>query len=361
MQSRKRKYKKPTDKNQKESRHMKKILGGAALLICIIVVACSASCHYVYQGEKAFYYDVSSGKAVNPVDNPLLPIGFNSAWGINKRFFRVLGTMMDYDFTKAGTGSSPYNETLEWNSLEGVHMAAEYKLWGRVTDPWLFFLHFGDPEHDYKISAKKDIKVYEALRFSGKNIAQHLNEYSAVTDAEDIRTHPDILKQKLLEYGREYMKEYGFELTDLLFIGNFQYPDGNVINEARQQLTSLDSEIRSATQNCSNKLNQVKIDTKQASIEANNQIAEAKRKASTILAESSSLAAALKQSVEQVGIDWTMRLKMADLYSELTQAGAMPTVVVTEDSIFAAPFYPAAGKGTNVTGPKVAILPERLR
>jgi regulator of protease activity HflC (stomatin/prohibitin superfamily) len=89
----------------------------------------------------------------------------------------------------------------------------------------------------------------------------------------------------------------------------------------------------------------VRIDTQQATIEANNQIAAAKRQASIILAESQSLANALKQSIDQVGVEGTMRLKMAELYSDLTQAGAMPVVVVTEESIFASPFYPAAIKG----------------
>ena len=37
-----------------------------------------------------------------------------------------------------------------------------------------------------------------------------------------------------------------------------------------------------------------------------------------------------------------MKLKMTELYGDLTKSGAIPTVIVTEDSIFAAPFYPPA-------------------
>ena len=47
-------------------------------------------------------------------------------------------------------------------------------------------------------------------------------------------------------------------------------------------------------------------------------------------------------SIEQIGIDGTMKLKMTDLYGDLTKSGVIPTVIVTEDSIFAAPFYPTA-------------------
>ncbi|SPE52708.1 exported hypothetical protein [Verrucomicrobia bacterium] len=330
------------------------------ILVCAFFTSTLTSCHYVKQGEKAFYYDVSSGKAVNSADNPLLPMGFNSAWGINKRFFSVLGTIMDYEFTRAGTGSSPYDETLRWNSSEGVVMAVEYKLYGRVSDPWEFFLHFGEQEYAYQTSPHKDIKVYEAMRQTGRVLDQYLNELAASTDAETIRTRPDWLKQELLPKVRDYMKQFGFEVTDLMFMGNFQYPDGNVITEARQQLTALDSEIRSATQMCSNKFNQVKIDVSNERIEASTKIAEAQRQASTTLAESQALANALKQSIAQIGIDGTMRLKMAELYGELAKAGAVPTVIVTEDSIFASPFYPTTPTGATNARPALPMVkPER--
>lgn len=352
-----------TNDPPERGRTMKTAITIFLLAVCVFLVSTLTSCHYVHQGEKAFYYDVSSGKAVNPNDNPLLPMGFNSAWGINKRFFSVLGTIMDYEFTREGTGSSPYDETLRWNSSEGVVMAAEYKLYGRVSDPWEFFLHFGEQELAYKTSPNKDLKVYEAMRQTGRVLDQYLNELAATTDAETIRTRPDWLKQELLPKVRDYMKQFGFEVTDLMFMGNFQYPDGNVITEARQQLTALDSEIRSATQMCSNKQNQVKIDIATERIEANKKISEAQRRASMILAESQSLAEALKQSIAQVGIEGTMRLKMAELYGELTQAGAIPAVVVTEDSVFAAPFYPtmsARAGGTNSAPFKPILLPEAV-
>jgi hypothetical protein len=74
-------------------------------------------------------------------------------------------------------------------------------------------------------------------------------------------------------------------------------------------------------------------------------IEAAKRRASATLAESQALAAALKASIDQIGIEATMKLKMTELYGELTKSGAIPTAIVTEDSILAAPFYPSTSPG----------------
>ena len=322
---------------------MKTALAIIIVVLCVVSVAGFTSCTYVKQGEKAFFYNVSSGRPVNPQDNPLLSMGFHATWGPNQKVFTVLGTIMDYEFTGSGTGSSPeFDETLRWNSSEGVVMAAEYKLYGQVTDPWTFFLHFGELEHAYRTTPHKDIRVYEALRFSGKSLNQHLNEVAATMDAEKIRTRPDLLKQELLSWVRPHMKQFGFEVTDMLFMGNFKYPDGNVIDQARRQLTDLDAEIRAKEQEKENKANQAKVDVSQAAINATMKIEAAKRRASATIAESTALASALKTSLDQIGVEGTMKLKMTELYGELTKSGVIPTVIVTEDSIFAAPFYPAA-------------------
>src|SRR5215831_2693000 len=199
------------------SRRLRAALSLLVLGFCAISLLRLTTCAYIKQGEKAFFYNASSGRAVNPSDNPLLTMGFHATWGPNQKLFRVLGTIMDYEFTGPGTGSSPeFDETLRWNSSEGVVMDVEYKLYGQVTDPWIFFLHFGDLEHNYRTAAHMDVRVYEALRFSGKAMNQHLNEIAAVMDAEAIRTRPDLLKQELLGWGRPYMQQFGFELTNLL-------------------------------------------------------------------------------------------------------------------------------------------------
>lgn len=317
-------------------------LASLIVILCVASLASFTTCTYVKQGEKAFFYNVSSGRPVNEHDNPLLTMGFHATWGINQKVFTVQGTIMDYEFTGRGTGATPeFDETLRWNSSEGVVMDAEYKLYGQVTDPWAFFLHFGEPEHAYKTAPHKDIKLYEALRFSGKAINQHLNEAAAGMDAETIRTRPDLLKKDLLDWVRPYMKEFGFEVTDLLFMGNFKYPDGNLIDQARRQLTDLDAEVRAKEQEKENKGNQAKVDVSQAAINATMKIEAAKRRASATIAESTALASALKTSIDQIGVEGTMKLKMTELYGDLTKSGVIPMVIVTEDSILAAPFYPA--------------------
>src|SRR5215471_5734318 len=324
------------------SNPLRTILTLMVLLFCVASLGSFTSCTYVKQGEKAFFYNVSSGRPVNSHDNPLLTMGFHATWGINQKVFKVQGTIMDYEFTGSGTGSSAnFDETLRWNSSEGVVMDAEYKLYGQIDDPWTFFLHFGELEHDYSTAPNKDVRLYEALRFSGKAMNQHLNEMAATMDAETIRTRPDLLKQELLGWVRPYMKQFGFEVTDLLFMGNFKYPDGNVIDQARRQLTDLDAEIRGKEQEKENKANQAKVDISQAGINATMKIEAAKRRASATIAESTALASALKASIDQIGVDGTMKLKMTELYGDLSKSGAIPTVVLTEDSIFAAPFYPA--------------------
>jgi hypothetical protein len=325
------------------SRRLRAALAFLVLVLCIISLSSFTSCTYVKQGEKAFFYNVSSGRPVNQTDNPLLTMGFHATWGPNQKLFRVQGTIIDYEFTGPGTGSTPeYDETLRWNSSEGVVMDVEYKLYGHVVDPWAFFLHFGELEHNYKTGAHMDARVYEALRFSGKAINQHLNEVAANMDAEGIRTRPDLLKQELLTWIRPYMRQFGFEVTDLLFMGNFKYPDGNVIDQARRQLTDLDAEIRGKEQEKENKANQAKVDVSQAAINASMKVEAAKRRASATIAESTALASALKSSIDQIGVEGTMKLKMTELYGELSKSGVIPTVIVTEDSIFAAPFYPSA-------------------
>jgi hypothetical protein len=336
------------------ARPLRAILALLVLLLCVASLGNLTSCTYVKQGEKAFFYNVSSGRPVNPHDNPLLTMGFHAAWGINQKVFKVQGTIMDYEFTGSGSGtSSDFDETLRWNSTEGVVMDAEYKLYGQIDDPWAFFLHFGELEHDYRTASNKDVRLYEALRFSGKAMNQHLNEMAAGMDAENTRTRPDLLKQELLGWIRPYMKQFGFDVTDLLFMGNFRYPDGNVIDQARRQLTDLDAEIRGKEQEKQNKVNQAKVDVSQAAINSTMKIEDAKRRASALIAESTALATALKASINQIGVDGTMKLKMTELYGELSKAGVIPTVIVTEDSIFAAPFYPAPKPVTPATTAKL--------
>ncbi len=319
---------------------MKAIIAFCGLILAAIVGYNTVNVTYVVQGEKVFAYSVSSGKKVNPIENPLLPTGFNSSFGFNQRFFSVLGTIMDYEFTaNVNSGSSRYNEALTWNSEEGIVMSADYKIYGRVTDPWEFFLHFGEPEHDYRIAKGKDPRVYEALRQTGRVMDQRLNEYACTNRTELLRTHPDVLKSVLLKNAQEYMRKFGFEVTDLIFIGNFQYPDGDTITQARKEIVELDSEIRNATQFATNQANQVQIAINSARRARDVRIEGAKRAASALLAETAGISNALKMSVEQIGVEGTMQLRQAQMSSELARAGILQTVILDQHSVLGQSFY----------------------
>src|SRR4029077_4370767 len=102
---------------------MRSLLAVIVLVLCVASLVSFTTWTYVKQGEKAFFYNVSSGRAVNEHDNPLLTMGFHGTWGINQKVFTVQGTIMDYEFTGPGPGATPqFAETLRWNSSEGVVM-----------------------------------------------------------------------------------------------------------------------------------------------------------------------------------------------------------------------------------------------
>ncbi|MDB5204760.1 MAG: hypothetical protein JWP09_788 [Candidatus Taylorbacteria bacterium] len=316
----------------------------AAIVLGLVCFFSLNTCEYVSQGEKAFFYNVSAGKKVNPQDNPLLPLGWNSTWGYNMQVFSVNGTNIDYDFTGLGTGSSKYDETIAWNSSEGVVMDSEYKLYGRVTDPWEFFVHYGELHYDFTVKGGKDVRVFAALRNAGRVIAEYSGEYAAIAEAEEIRTKPSDLKLHVLPRIQAYMKMFGFEITDMMFLKDFTYPEGNIINEARHDLTELNSEIRSQQQQLKNTTDQMAINVGAANMDAAKEIAKAQREASIIDAESNALATALQQQIEQIGIEGTLRLRSSEFLGNLSKKGVVKDAWVTQKSIFGIPLYPPVVK-----------------
>jgi hypothetical protein len=132
---------------------------------------------------------------------------------------------------------------------------------------------------------------------------------------------------------------FGFEVTDLIFIGNFQYPDGDTITQARKEIVELDSEIRNATQFATNQANQVQIAINSARRARDVRIEGAKRAASALLAETAGISNALKMSVEQIGVEGTMQLRQAQMSSELARAGILQTVILDQHSVLGQSFY----------------------
>lgn len=332
--------------------------------VSILVLACCAavfasrfvSYEYVSTTESAFVYDVNSGKPVNPQNNPLAQFGPRFAVGLNSRWFVVDSQLASFAFGDAGTGGSKqFDDALEWNSEEGLGMKVNYKIFGQVQDAWRFYLHYGRPEHDYDVRGI-DPKIYEALRHAGKKLDEYVNNYAATKKAEDLRSSPDTLRAFALAKTQEFMAQFGFQVTDVLFTSNFSFTNGDLVQKARQQITEVNTEIAQEQQNLQNETTQYKIDFDQAKIDADNVIAAANRQASNIRAETDALANAMSQAVEQVGIDGAVQLFVVENFGDLIGHGVIPLAVVGERSVFASPFYPPSG-GTAT--PKTARAPAK--
>lgn len=320
---------------------MSKILAIVAAVGTVFTLLFFTTCTRIVSGEAGFQYNVTSGKEVNEKNSPALAPGFNVAFGVNERFFVIDTTTHDYHFTGGNGGSSSYNESLDWNSSEGIDMSTEFSVYGRVSNIWEFYLHYGHPEHDYQ-SGKLDVHIYEALRQAGKIADVRINEIAATMLAEDIRLHPDKMRAEVLAYVQEYMRRFGFEVTDLQFSTNFEYPHGDTIQDIRQQMTQIESSIRQAELDLQNTETQNGINLAEAQQQGKTLIEEASRRAAEMDAQTKALSLAMKASVEQVGVEGAVSLKSAELFAELVKAGKVGQLILTEKSVFGEPFYPVA-------------------
>lgn len=318
---------------------MKKISLIAAAILAAVSLFGLTTCEHIDSSEAGFAYNVTSGKEVNAENNPPLAQGFNPVFGINARLFVVNVTTHEYHFTGHRSGSSKYDEALEWNSSEGIDMSAEYSIFGNVSDLWQFYLHYGHGEHEYD-TGSMDPRIYEALRQAGKVVDVRVNEITASMLAENIRVHPEKIREDVLAHVQAYMKQFGFSVTDLQFSSNFEYPNGDTIQDVRQQMTQIEASIRQAELELENTQTQNKINLAEAKQEGKKIVQEATRRAADMNAQTDALAGAIKASVDQVGIDGAVRLKAAELFSDLAKAGKIGRVILTEKSIFGEPFYP---------------------
>lgn len=315
------------------------------LLLTLVVALSTSKCTYVDQTEVAFKYNVLSGKPVTPEDNPLLTKGFHfTPFGWNTRYFSTSSEIQEYTFTSGSDDASPYDESLAWDSNEGVTMATDFTIRGRVENPWEFYLHYGESEFSYhNVFANaphvSDEKTYEALRQAGQYAEKVMVELTEFMGAEDIRTHRNDLKKQLIEKTRPYSEEFGFYIEDIIFPERFYYPDGNVIETARQEITATNTKIRQLEQELQNAASQKTIDVENARIEAKKIVEKGQREANRIDAETKALAEELAASIEQIGPEATVLLKMAELNGQLTRSGVINEAYLNEDSIFAAPFY----------------------
>ncbi|MDM8514631.1 SPFH domain-containing protein [Desulfobacterales bacterium HSG16] len=295
---------------------------------------------YVAQNQLGFKYNVSGGKPVNQDNNPLLPFGYGLAWGWNAKLFIINAEVNNYNFTTQRKPNSPYDESLTWDSQEGVTMSVNYTILGRVTDPWKFYNHFGRPQYSYRgISGVLDAKIYEAIRLAGQFVDVKMGELTQNTSADEIRKNPAKYTKLLTTSADEYANQFGFTVTDVLFPDRFVFPGGNTIQTARGMLQIANSD--------GEKLKNEKKTTQQerdeiianARIEANRIISEGKRESNRLLSEADALAEQLQASIHDIGIKGTVQITMSRLHGKLMQKGVITEAILTRDSIFGKPFY----------------------
>ncbi len=343
---------------------MKYITTLIIIAVSLILIFANTRCTRIDPTEHAFWYSQVQEKPVNADNNPLLPSGMAGGWGWNTVCFTVTKEVLRHTFTSDAQDSSPYDESLTWDSSEGVTMATNWTLSVQVTDPYVFFQSFGDLQYGDSYDEKsmgrfiKDIRLYECIRQLGLQASKLANEINATVKADEIQRDPAVMKATMLAGIRDYATNFGVVVKDIEFPGRFIYPDGDSIESGRRLLTEVETELRSKENELATAKAQANLDLQEARMEAENLIGEATKRSNTRKAETDQLVAALAASIKNIGAEGTFTLEMAAMQRRLIESGVIPEVIVTERSIFAAPYYPSKetlGSPPTVIGSPPAI------
>jgi len=310
------------------------------LMILIFIASNFVHIGYVTQNQIGFKYNVSNGKPVSPENNPLLPFGYVFTVGWNERLFIINAEVNNYNFTEARDSNSPHDESLTWDSIEGVTMAVNYTILGRVTDPWKFYNHFGRPQRSYAgIEGIQDEKIYEAIRMVGHYVDVRMGEVTQTTEADDIRKNPAKYTELMTQDAAQYAEQFGFTVTDVLFPDRFIFPGGNTIQTSREMLQVANSDVEKLKNEKKTAEQERDEAIANAKIEADQIIGEGQQEADKLLSEAKALAEQLQSSINDVGIEGTMQITMSKMQGKLMKQGIIEKAVLTEDSIFGRPFY----------------------
>lgn len=314
---------------------------GAIIVFVLVWVSMFTTCTYVDPNTKVFSYELTSGLPVNPDNNPLLGIGWQGTYGWNAKFFEVDSGVYSYNFTAEANEHSLNDEALTWNPVEGVTMKTNFTISGHVTDVWEFYAHYGHEDADFSdVEGIHDKRIYEALRQAGHYASIRMGELTQKISADHVRANPGEYVKLLTTDTAKYMNRYGFNVTGFIFPAAFEFPGGDTIKEARSKLQGVNSEIQEKEQLRTNESNHKQIAIKDAGIVATGIKEEGTREANRLIIESDALAAQLAASIAQVGVENAMHLYIVDRYSSLVAKGVLDKAILTNDSIFAQPFYP---------------------
>ncbi len=315
-------------------------------VICISIIP-FITYEYVAQNETGFKYNVSDGRPVTQKNNPVLPFGYAVAFGWDAKLFIINAEVNSYSFTSGKDANSPYNESLTWDSYEGVTMGVNYTVLGRITDPWKFYNHFGRPQYSYKnIQGIQDQKIYEAIRLVGHFVDIRMGELTQDTEADEIRRNPAKYTGILTKDAAEYASQFGFTVTDILFPDRFIFPGGNTIQTARGMLQAANSDVEKLKNEKKTAEQERDESIANAEIEADKIIAEGRRESDRLFSEAQALAEQLRASVDDIGVEGTMQITASRMHGSLMKQGIITGAVLTQDSIFGKPFY------TNLDGDK---------
>ncbi len=295
---------------------------------------------YIAQNEIGFKYNVSDGKAVAQKNNPLLPFGYAIAIGWDSRFFIINSEVNNYNFTSKRDVNSPYDESLSWDSSEGVTMSVDYTILGRVTDPWQFYNNFGQGQYSYRgVEGIQDKKIYEAIRLAGEFVDVRMGELTQHEEADLIRRNPRKYTETLTKEAAEYAEQFGFTVTDVLFPDRFVFPGGNTIQKSRGMLQAANSDFEKKKNEKKTAEQERNESIANAEIEADKVVAEGQREANHLLSEAKALAEQFRVSVDDIGVEGTMQITMSKLQGNLMRKGVIREAVLTQDSLFGKPFY----------------------
>lgn len=314
----------------------KQIAAVAAAVATLFGVALFTSWSYVSTNEHVFAYDTTGGKQISLANNPLLRNGPSIKLGYNVKHFSVSSEEVDFTFTRDTEGScSNFEESLSWDSKEGVTMSVGYTLYGRVTDPHAFYMHFGQIENASATSGADcgiDTRIYQALRQSGGYIDVRMGELAESVGAEEIRKNPGKYKAQLLSDVKVYMKQFGFTITRVLFPEAFVYPGSDAIKQARQLIDGANNAVQSIERD-EDKAKQIAAKVvAEANTSAEAIEGEANRRAIELRTSAAELSTRLAVSVAEIGQEATIALFEAELLAQLAQNGNLGDVYVTEEA-----------------------------
>ncbi len=327
-----------------------------AAVAVVTLISLSSVVHFfrVDPTQYVFSYTAGTSDPVNEQNNPMLPVGFNFAFGPNARQFRVTKEVIRHTFNaNEKDPASPFNEAMTWDSKEGVTMQADWSLSARVVDPYAFFKNFGESQYNYDRMEKftADLRIYECLRQMGLHAARLANEINSTMMADSIQRDPSLMRVTMLdgikegaEGIRSYAKRFGVEVLDIEFPGRFSFPDGDAIEAGRGLLTQVETELRGKELELETARAEAQQAKTTAEIAAAELIGEAKKKAAARQSETAQLVNSLTDSITRIGPDGTFRLEMSNMQRQLVEKGVFPEVILTSKSVFAAPYYPVEKK-----------------